>query len=145
MIQTLNQSSPRRLPRPSSRLFAGSLAIIGAVLVAVGVALPWLSFFAGLQPITALGTPNGSLLLVGAAAVGALGMVVIVRGTRWARRGLTLLGIVLTAFAAYLGVGLVTIYRDVSADPLVVAQLGPGLAVVAAGALIVVATSFIGD
>jgi len=40
---------------------------------------------------------------------------------------------------------LISIYRDVSADPLVVAQLGPGLAVVGAGALLVLATSFIGD
>jgi len=40
---------------------------------------------------------------------------------------------------------LISIYRDVSADPLVVAQLGPGLAVVGVGALLVLATSFIGD
>ncbi len=62
-----------------------------------------------------------------------------------ARGGLTPFGIALTAFSAYLAVGLVTFYRDVSADPLVVAQLGPGLAVVAAGRLLVLATSFIGE
>ena len=61
------------------------------------------------------------------------------------RRGLTLFAIALAAFSAYLAVGLVTIHRDVSADPLVVAQLGPGLAVVGAGALLVLATSFIGE
>ena len=145
MIHTMDRLSPRLLPRPSARILAGSTALVGAVLVAIGVTLPWLSFFAGLQPITALGTPNGTLLFVGAAAVAALGLVVIVRGNRWARRGLTLFGIVLTAFSAYLAVGLVTIYRDVSADPLVVAQLGPGLAVVGVGALLVLASAFVGD
>ena len=145
MIHTMDRLSPRLLPRPSARILAGSTALVGAVLVAIGGTLPWLSFFAGLQPITALGTPNGTLLFVGAAAVAALGLVVIVRGNRWARRGLTLFGIVLTAFSAYLAVGLVTIYRDVSADPLVVAQLGPGLAVVGVGALLVLASAFVGD
>ncbi|MGI8998355.1 MAG: hypothetical protein ACR2GO_01430 [Candidatus Limnocylindria bacterium] len=72
-------------------------------------------------------------------------MFTLLRGDRWARRGLTILGIGLTAFSAYLGVGLVSIYRDVSANPLVVAQIGPGLVVVGVGALAVLATSFIGD
>jgi hypothetical protein len=121
------------------------MALIGAALVAVGVTLPWLSLFAGLQPISALGTPNGTLLFIGAAVVGLLGLAVIALGSRLARRGLTVAGIVLTAFTAYLVVGLVSIYRDVSADPLVVAQVGPGLAVVGVGALLVLATSFIGD
>ncbi len=122
------------------------MTLIGAALVAVGVTLPWLSFFAGLQPVTALGTPNGTLLFAAAAVVGALALAVVARGSRrLARRGLTIAGIVLTAFSAYLVVGLISIYRDVSADPLVVAQLGPGLAVVGAGALLVLATSFIGD
>lgn len=145
MLHTMDRSSPRRLPRHSARILTGAIALIGAALVAVGVTLPWLSFFAGLQPVTALGTPNGMLLLAGAAVVGALALAVVARGSRLARRGLTIAGIVLTAFSAYLVVGLISIYRDVSADPLVVAQLGPGLAVVGAGALLVLATSFIGD
>lgn len=145
MIDTMNRSTSRRLSRPSSRILAGAMAIGGAAMVAIGVALPWLSFFAGLQPVTAFGTPNGMLLLAGAAITGVLGVLVMARGTRWVRHGLTIAGIVLTAFTAYLVVGLIAIYRDVSADPLVVAQLGPGLAVVGAGALLVLATSFIGD
>lgn len=145
MLHTMDRSSSRPLPRPSARTLAGAMGLIGAALVAVGVTLPWLSFFAGLQPVTALGTPNGMLLFAGAAVVVALALVVVARGSRLARRGLTIAGIVLTAFSAYLVVGLISIYRDVSADPLVVAQLGPGLAVVGVGALLVLATSFIGD
>ena len=145
MIHTMDRSSQRRLARPSTRATSGILALVGATLVAVGVTLPWLTFFAGLQPITALGTPNGTLLFIGAAVAGTLALVTMLRGGRWARRGLTVLGIVLTAFSAYLVVGLVTIYRDVSVDPLVVAQIGPGLVVVGVGALAVLATSFIGD
>ncbi len=145
MLHTMDRSSPRRLPRHSARILTGAMTLIGAALVAVGVTLPWLSFFAGLQPVTALGTPNGTLLVVGAAVTGLLGVVVLARGSLWARRGLTLAGIVLTAFTAYLVIGLVSIYREVSADPLVVAQIGPGLAVVGAGALLVLATSLMSD
>ncbi|MEO6294538.1 MAG: hypothetical protein ABIP01_00865 [Candidatus Limnocylindria bacterium] len=141
----MDRSTPRLLSRPSARTLSGSAALIGAMLVAAGVTLPWLSFFAGLQPVTAVGSPNGTLLFLGAAVVGVLGLLVIARGTRWARRGLTIAGIVLTGFSAYLVVGLITTYREVSVDPLVVAQLGPGLAVVGVGALLVLATSFVGD
>ena len=145
MTHTMDRSSPRRLSRPSAHTIAGSAALVGAFLVAAGVTLPWLSFFAGLQPVTAVGSPNGTLLFIGAAVVGLLGLVVIARGTRWARRGLTIAGIALTGFSAYLVVGLITTYREASVDPLVVAQLGPGLAVVVVGALLVLASSFAGD
>ena len=145
MIHTMDRSSPRRLSRPSARTLSGTAALVGAMLVAAGVTLPWLSLFAGLQPVSAVGSPNGKILFVGAAVVGVLGLLVIARDTRWARRGLTIAGVVLTAFSAYLVVGLITTYREVSVDPLVVAQLGPGLAVVGVGALLVLATSFLED
>ena len=145
MTHIMDRSTPRRLSRPSARTMSGSVALIGAALVAAGVTLPWLSFFAGLQPVTTVGSPTGTLLFVGAAVVGLLGLVVIARGTRWARRGLTIAGIALTGFSAYLVVGLIAAYREASVDPLVVAQLGPGLAVVVVGALLVLASSFAGD
>ena len=117
----------------------------GAALVSVGVVLPWMSFFAGLQPITAAGTLNGTLLLIGAAATGLLGAAVLARGSSLARRGLAVAGIGLTAFGAYLAVQLIATYQEVSADPLLVAQPGPGLAVVVIGALLVLATAFVPD
>lgn len=145
MIHTMERSSSRRIARPSSRTLIAGMAILGATLVGVGVALPWLSFFAGLQPITAIGTLNGTLLFSGAAAAGLLGVVVLARGSLWARRGLAMVGIGLTAFSAYLAVQLIATYREVSADPLLVAQPGPGLVLVVIGALMILVTAFLRD
>jgi hypothetical protein len=145
MLNTIDRSASIRLSRPSARTLAGALAISGAALVAIGVVLPWFSLFAGLQPISALGTPNGSALLVGAFVTAGLGILAILRGDAWVRRILALVGIVLSAFSAYLVVGLVTVYRNVSADPLVVAQLGPGLGFIVVGSLFVLGTAFLRD
>jgi hypothetical protein len=145
MIQTLDRSGSSRFSRPAPRTLAGGMALIGAAMLAIGVVLPWFSLFAGLQPISALGTPNGALLIVGAAGVAGLGLLALVGRTPWVRYVLTGLGILLTAFSAYLVVGLVSVYRQVSSDPLVVAQLGPGLGLILIGSLLVVATALVGD
>ena len=121
------------------------LAILGGGLVAIGVALPWFSMFAGLQPVSALGTENGTLLLVGAGLATGLGLLAIVRDSAFARRALVLAGIGLVAFGAYLMVGFVSVYRTVSADPMLVAAPGPGLAIVIVGALLILATAMVRD
>lgn len=121
------------------------LAILGGGMVAVGVALPWFSMFAGLQPVSALGTENGTLLLVGAGLATGLGLLAIVRDSAFGRRALVLAGIALVAFGAYLVVGFASVYRTVSADPMLVAQPGPGLAVVILGALLILATAMVRD
>lgn len=145
MINAIDRSTSIRRPRPSARTMAGSLALIGAALIAVGVVLPWFSLFAGLQPISALGTPNGALLLVGASVAAGLGLLAILIAATWVRLALTGIGLVLVAFSAYLVVGLASVYREVSADPLVVAQLGPGLGLVVVGSLAVFATALLRD
>ena len=121
------------------------LAILGGGLVAIGVALPWFSMFAGLQPVSALGTENGTLLLVGAGLAIGLGVLAIVRDSAFARRALVLAGIGLVAFCAYLMVGFVSVYRTVSADPMLVAAPGPGLAIVIVGALLILASAMVRD
>lgn len=145
MIRTMNSSTPIPRDRPANRVIVGTMAIAGGAMVGIGVALPWFSLFAGLQPVTALGTPNGTLLLIGGALVMGLGVLALVRDSALARRALMLAGIALAAFGAYLAVGLVTVYRTVSADPLLVAQPGPGLAIVGLGALVILATALVGD
>lgn len=145
MTSTIHPSSERRMARPSPRQLAGTFAIGGGLLTAVGVTLPWLSLFAGLQPISALGTTNGTILLVAAAASALLGIALIVRPSAWSRRVLALTGVALTAFSAYLAVGLVGTYRDVSADPLMLAQPGPGLVLVVIGSVLVLSTALMRD
>lgn len=136
-------SSPR--PRPATRVIVGAMAIAGGGMVAAGVALPWFSLFAGLQPVSAFGTANGTVLLAGAAFVIGLGFLSFVRDSPLARRALMVAGIGLLALGAYLAVGLVTVYRTLSADPLLVAQPGPGLLIVGLGALLTLATALVGD
>lgn len=137
--------SVRQMQRPESRTVAGAGAMLGAALVASGVAVPWLTFFAGLQQLNALGTLNGTLLLLGAATAAGLAAVVALRGGRRTRTALTAAGIGLTAFAAYLVVQTVATYREASADPLLLAAPGPGVGLVAAGALVILLASLIGD
>ena len=144
MIPSLGLAA-RAAPPVTARHTVGALAVIGAVLVAIGVTLPWLTFFAGLQAISALGSPNGTLLFVGAAVAGLLGIATVVRPSRRTRDGLLAIGIVLTAFSAYLVVGLITVFHEVSADPLTVAALGPGLVLVGVGSVAVLATALLPD
>lgn len=133
----------RSLDRPNPARITAGMALTGAALIAAGVALPWFSLFAGLRPVSALGTTNGVLLLGASAAVALIGLLTIARDPRWARRALAGVGIGLTAFSAYLVVGMVSVYRDVSSDPLLVAQLGPGLVLVVIGSLAIVVTAFV--
>jgi len=145
MLNSISRPAPHRRMRPSPRIISGTMALVAAGLIAAGTALPWLSFFAGLQPRSGVGTLNGTMLLAGAAVAVLLAVATLASRSRWPRRGLTILGIVLTAFSAYLVVGLVAVYREVSADPLLVVQVGPGLALVAAGSLIVLLTGVLSD
>lgn len=145
MIRAMTSATPVIRWLPANRVIAGTMAVVGGVTIAVGVALPWFSLFAGLKPVSALGTVNGTLLLIGAALAGGLGLFASVRNSKIVRRALMGLGIVLVAFGAYLVVGLVSVYRTVSADPLLVAQPGPGLALVGFGALLILATVLIAD
>ena len=124
---------------------AAGLALTGATLVAAGVAVPWFSLFAGLQPINAFGSTNGTILLVAAGTTAALGIATAVADRPLWRRLLLGAGISLVAFSAYLLVQLLITFRELSADPLMVAQLGPGLALVVIGSLAITATSLIGD
>ena len=126
-------------------LIAAALALTGAGLIAAGVAVPWFSLFAGLQPVSAMGSTNGTILLVAAAASASIGIAAAVADRPLWRRLLLAAGIGLVAFSAYLVVQLLSTFREVSADPLVVAQLGPGLGLVVIGALAITAASFLGD
>lgn len=145
MIRVMTSSTPTPRTRPANRVIVGTMATVGGAMVAIGVALPWFSLFAGLQPVNAIGTSNGTLLLIGAALVIGLGLLAFVRDSALARRGLMVVGIALVAFGAYLVVGFVSVYRTVSADPMLVAQPGPGLAIVSLGALLILATAMVRD
>lgn len=145
MLNAIPRPIPHRRSAPSNRAVAGALALVSAAMLAAGAALPWLSFFAGLQPRSALGTTNGTVLLAAVAIGVLLGLATLRSPSSWPRRGLALLGIGLTAFSAYLVVGFVAVYRELSADPLLVVEVGPGLVLVVAGSLIALLAGILTD
>jgi len=49
------------------------------------------------------------------------------------------------AFASWSVIQLLILYRELAADPMMVARPGPGLAVVTVGALLIFATLFLSD
>jgi hypothetical protein len=123
----------------------GWVTVGGGATVILGAWLSWLSVFAGLQPYRGVDVWNGRLLAAGGALSIVAGVWFLRRNSLRLRWGIGLLGFVLAAFASWSALESLAIYRELSADPLVVARLGPGLIVVVAGALLVFATLFLGD
>jgi hypothetical protein len=122
-----------------------SVAIGGGAIVILGARLCWFSLFAGLQPYRGVDVLNGRLLAVGGGLSILAGVWFSLRGDLRLRWGIGLLGFVLLAFASWSLAQLRVIYRQLAADPFVVARLGPGLIVVTAGALLIFATLFLRD
>ncbi len=119
--------------------------MVGGVVVIVGTGLAWFSLFAGLQPYRGVEVLNGRLLLVGGLLSLVAGASFFVRGRLWLRWSIGFLGFVLLAFASWSLFQLLILYRQLSADPFMVAKLGPGLFVVIAGALLIFARFFLSD
>ena len=106
-------------------------------MVLVGVVLPWLTLFAGLKVYTGLAGRHGQLVLVGG-IVAALGALVTLARPLPALRLLTaVLGASLAGFSAWLLVGVISLANREAANPMLLAHVGPGLFVVAAGALVI--------
>jgi hypothetical protein len=120
-------------------------AIAGGAIVILGTWLPWFSLYAGLQPYRGLNVLNGRLLAAGGVLTIFAGVWFLRRSGRRLRWGIGLFGFAMLAFASWSLVQLLTLYRELSTDPMMVAKLGPGLIVVLLGALVIFATMFLGD
>lgn len=129
--------------RPVRQIAIAGGAIAGGAIVIVGAWMCWFSLFAGLQPYRGVDGLNGRLLAIGAALSVLGGVWFWLYNGLWVRWGLGLLGFVLLAYAGWSGLQLVIMYRAASTDPFVVARMGPGLAVVAAGAFVIFGTLFL--
>lgn len=128
---------PRTRGRGDRR--AGALGVAGGALVALGTVLPWFTLFAGLQPYRGILGLYGKMLLGGGVIAILAGGVLLVAGGLVLRRAVGVLGLGMAAFAVWLMVGLFDTYRTLQANPMLVAQLGPGLFVAALGAALVAA------
>lgn len=138
-IHTVGSRSRQR-PTPAGqhlvRRLATAVAVAaGIALVLIGVRLPWLTLFGGLQPLSAAGTLNGSLLEVGAVIAGAASLFAIAIRSRWPSTVAMVAAVGVLGFCAYLAFQLIATLR--ATDPLVIGQPGPGLLVSAGGALLI--------
>jgi hypothetical protein len=131
--------------RSRTRIVIAGGAIGGGAIVVLGACLPWFSLFAGLHPYRGIDVVNGRLLAAGGGLSIVAGACFAVAGGLLIRWGIGLLGYVLLAVAGWSAFQLRVIYRQLATDPFVVARLGPGLTIVAVGALLIFATLFLGD
>jgi len=131
--------------RPLNQTLIAWLAIGGGVIVILGTWLSWFSLFAGLKPYRGVDVLNGRLLTGGAVFSILAGVWFFRRGGLPLRWGIGLLGFALLAFASWSLFQLLVMYRQLSADPMMVAKLGPGLMVVVVGSLLIFATLFLSD
>jgi hypothetical protein len=115
----------------------GAMAIIGGSALVVGALLPWMSLFAGLHRYPGVTGPYGRLLLLGGVFAIVAGVAMLARPRHRLRLAVGALGVVLTAFAWWVLVGLRATTRSLEHHPLLLARAGPGLFIALAGALIV--------
>lgn len=131
-------------PAPTrARLPLTALGVVAAGLVVVGALAPWLSFFAGLQPIRGTDGPWGLVLAGLGLAAGAIATVHLFTAhpsSRWLLAGA---GFGVLTIAAPLGVMLLAEFRMLAADPLLIARIEPGLGIVLLGGSLLAATSFV--
>ncbi|HEY8226047.1 MAG TPA: hypothetical protein VIG25_12270 [Pyrinomonadaceae bacterium] len=135
---------PRRLgPKLPTRMLIAWIAISGGLIIILGTWLSWFSLFAGLQPYRGVDVLNGRLLTGGGGLSILAGVWYLRRDSLRLRWVIGLLGFTLLAFASWSLFQLLIIYRQLSADPMMVAKLGPGLIVVVVGSLLIFATLFL--
>jgi hypothetical protein len=121
------------------------LTMVGGVAIMTGTELPWFSLFAGLQPYRGIEVLNGRLLFTGGLLSLFAGALFLGRRRVWLRWGIGFLGFVLLAFAGWSLFQLLALYRQLSADPMIVAKLGHGHFVVLVGAFLIFATFFLSE
>jgi uncharacterized protein with PQ loop repeat len=117
------------------RIALGTLA--GAALVVTGTMLPWLTLFAGLQRFNGLAGRNGQLVLGSAAVAVVLTILGLVRPRRALRLSIAAVGAMLAGFSTWLIYGLLVMVHREASNPMLMARSGPGLFVVATGAVLI--------
>lgn len=118
---------------------SGVIGIAGGTLVIVGSWLPWFTLYAGLHPLRGITGLNGQLLAAGGLLAAFVGLLLLMKPRRSFHWLLCSLGLCLTLFTAWILAGVPATYRAMQENPLLVAQLGPGLWVVLGGTLLIAA------
>lgn len=122
---------------------AAVLAVVGGAAIALGSWLPWMSYFAGLQPLRGVIGLNGRVLF-GAGVLALLGGIANTwsgetRVRRFARRATSLLGVVVAAAAVWLLIGVRELTRVHGSNAMFAPRPGVGLVVVLIGGCVLAA------
>jgi uncharacterized protein YjeT (DUF2065 family) len=122
--------------------WAASLAaIVGGAAVAEGARLPWMSFYGGLKQMRGTIGVNGKAVFACGIVLLLAGLVLALRPDRRIRMAIGAIGTATAVYAAYLIVRMQMAVQHISShDPMLFPKRGPGLFVVAAGALVVALT-----
>lgn len=118
---------------------SGVIGIAGGTLVIVGSWLPWFTLYAGLHPLRGITGLNGQLLAAGGLLAAVASVMLLTKPRRSLHWLLGSLGLCLTLFTAWILAGVPATYRAMQENPLLVAQLGPGLWAVLGGTLLITA------
>lgn len=115
-------------------------ALAGSALVAAGTLLPWFTFFAGLHPVRGVAGLNGRVLLGVGVVLALASAAALVRRSPALQRLTGWAGVLLSGVLGLLLVRMFEAQHQLSANPMMVARLGPGLFVSAGGAALIAAT-----
>lgn len=117
---------------------AASLAgVAGGAALAVGAALPWMSFYAGLWPLRGTRGVHGRVLFACGILLVVAGIVLAIRADRRVRATVGAVGAACTVYGSYLLVRLQMAVAHIAAhDPMMLVRRGPGLFLIVAGGLI---------
>jgi hypothetical protein len=118
---------------------SGVIGMAGGTLVIVGSWLPWFTLYAGLHPLRGITGLNGQLLAAGGLLAAVVSVMLLTKPRRSLHWLLGSLSLCLTLFTAWILAGVPATYRAMQENPLLVAQLGPGLWVVLGGTLLIAA------
>ena len=121
---------------PVAGTAAVAVVLAGATLVCAGTALPWMSFFAGLQSISGLVGLYGRTLFGSGVLAALLGAAMLRRSHRWLQPTIAALGAAQTLFIIWLLLGLRATIRELGVHAMLLARPGPGLFVALAGAVL---------
>ena len=126
------------MARTRVRGWASSLApMVGGAALIVGAGLPWMTFFAGPQPLRGTRGWHGQAFVASGIALLAAGLVLAIRPDRRIRITVATLGAASAVYAAYLLIQLQPAVTHIAAhDPMMFAKRGPGLFLIVAGGLI---------
>ncbi len=119
----------------------------GGALIAAGSLQPWFSLFAGLQPYAGTVGVYGRILLGVGLLVCALSALLW-----WSTRAIAVtraaslqsaVGVITLTFAIWIAYGLQQQMAELAANPMLVAEYGPGVPLVLLGAMVLTASALV--